>query len=434
MIRNKYVRKNPKAAAEKIRCGYKICRFAQPNISGEGEAIMPSILKELLKARKDTRKLIPQQTDDFMKNVLDQRQLGYKVTANSLYGQCGAKTSTFYEKDIAACTTAIGRKLLTYAKKIIEECYGNRICQTKEHGPVLTKAEYIYGDSVANYTPVYTKVDDKICVVTIEELANKYGNNNWVKCSEPGKQEKEFCELVGVDTWSDKGWTKLHRVIRHTLAPHKKMMRILTHTGLVDVTDDHSLLTVGGQEISPKDVELGTELLHNKLPLNENVNIHITEDEAKIMGFFFGDGSCGEYNCPSGKKSTWALNNASMEIINKYLELCKTVYKNFEWVVMPTLESSGVYKISPRCSKYASISEFVRIYRSKLYYDKSKIIPQEIMNSNLNVRNAFFEGLYDADGDKDINGYTRIDQKNQISASYICLFRRKYRLFNFNKY
>ena len=265
----KYVRKNPKAAAEKIRCGYKICRFAQPNISGEGEAIMPSILKELLKARKDTRKLIPQQTDDFMKNVLDQRQLGYKVTANSLYGQCGAKTSTFYEKDIAACTTAIGRKLLTYAKKIIEECYGNRICNTKHYGPVLTKAEYIYGDSVANYTPVYTKVDDKICVVTIEELANKYGNNNWVKCSEPGKQEKEFCELVGVDTWSDKGWTKLHRVIRHTLAPHKKMMRILTHTGLVDVTDDHSLLTVGGQEISPKDVELGTELLHN--PLLEKV-------------------------------------------------------------------------------------------------------------------------------------------------------------------
>jgi DNA polymerase elongation subunit (family B) len=116
----KYVRKNPKAAAEKIKCGYKICRFAQPNISGEGQAIMPSILKELLKARKDTRKLIPQQTDDFMKNVLDQRQLGYKVTANSLYGQCGAKTSTFYEKDIAACTTAIGRKLLTYAKKLLK--------------------------------------------------------------------------------------------------------------------------------------------------------------------------------------------------------------------------------------------------------------------------------------------------------------------------
>jgi len=100
----RYVRKTPTSAAEKVKAGHKICRFAQPGESGEGEGIMPSILKELLKARKDTRKMIPQQTDEFMKNVLDQRQLGYKVTANSLYGQCGAKTSTFYEKDIAACT------------------------------------------------------------------------------------------------------------------------------------------------------------------------------------------------------------------------------------------------------------------------------------------------------------------------------------------
>jgi DNA polymerase elongation subunit (family B) len=142
----RYHRKNPKAAAEKIKCGYKICRFAQPFQNGEA-SIMPSILKELLKARKDTRKLIPQQTDEFMKNVLDQRQLGYKVTANSLYGQCGAKTSTFYEKDIAACTTATGRKLLTYGKRIIEECYGDNICDTEKYGKVKTRAEYIYGDT-----------------------------------------------------------------------------------------------------------------------------------------------------------------------------------------------------------------------------------------------------------------------------------------------
>jgi DNA polymerase elongation subunit (family B) len=55
----RYFRKHPKAAAEKIKCGYKICRFAQPTQTGENEGIMPSILKELLKARKDTRKLIP---------------------------------------------------------------------------------------------------------------------------------------------------------------------------------------------------------------------------------------------------------------------------------------------------------------------------------------------------------------------------------------
>jgi DNA polymerase elongation subunit (family B) len=144
-----YRRKHPKAAAEKVLNGYKLCRFAQPvpNENGDGEAIMPAVLKELLKARKDTRKKQKDEKDSFMWQVLEQRQLGYKVTANSLYGQCGAKTSTFYEKDIAACTTATGRKLLTYGKRIIEECYGNKICDTTNYGKVQTRAEYIYGDT-----------------------------------------------------------------------------------------------------------------------------------------------------------------------------------------------------------------------------------------------------------------------------------------------
>jgi DNA polymerase elongation subunit (family B) len=144
----KYVRKNPKARAEKIKSGYKICRFAQPLKVNEKEekAIMPSILQELLKARKDTRKQIPLTSDDFMKNVLDKRQLAYKVTANSLYGQLGAKTSTFYEPDIAASTTATGRLLLTYAKRVVEECYEDIDIDTK-YGKINVKSDYIYGDT-----------------------------------------------------------------------------------------------------------------------------------------------------------------------------------------------------------------------------------------------------------------------------------------------
>ena len=144
----RWIRKTPKAKAEKIKSGYKLCRFAQPlTIDGnEEKAIMPAILQELLKARKDTRKQIPNTSDEFIKNVLDKRQIAYKVTANSLYGQLGAKTSTFYEPDIAASTTATGRLLLTFAKRVTEECYSNTYINTK-YGVVNTKAEYVYGDT-----------------------------------------------------------------------------------------------------------------------------------------------------------------------------------------------------------------------------------------------------------------------------------------------
>ena len=172
---------------EKVKVGTKICRYVQ--FPDGKKAIMPNILQELLAARKATRKLIKYKTlelsdetqisglvskngeeytiknkdgefcideedviriydtySDFMKNVFNQRQQGFKVTANSLYGQCGARTSAFYDKDIAASTTATGRKLLLYAQKVIEDVYGDAVCETK-YGTVRTKAEYIYGDT-----------------------------------------------------------------------------------------------------------------------------------------------------------------------------------------------------------------------------------------------------------------------------------------------
>jgi DNA polymerase elongation subunit (family B) len=193
----RYVRKTPTSAAEKVINGRKICRFAQ---FPQGKAIMPSVLEELLHARKTTRKLIPMQTDDFMKNVLDKRQLAYKVTANSLYGQCGAKTSTFYEKDIAACTTATGRLLLTFAKKIIEECYGNAEVETENYGKVVTKAEYIYGDTDSVFftfnlqKPDGTPIRGKEALEITIEIAQKAGHlaSSFLKGPHDLEYEKTF--------------------------------------------------------------------------------------------------------------------------------------------------------------------------------------------------------------------------------------------------
>ena len=139
------VRKTPTSRADKVISGKKTCRWAQ--LPADQKSIMPAILEELLKARKSTRNKIKTESDPFMKNILDKRQLGYKVTANSLYGQCGARTSTFYEQDVAASTTATGRMMLTYAKRVIEEVYKNRLYDTKCGGLVRCNAEYIYGDT-----------------------------------------------------------------------------------------------------------------------------------------------------------------------------------------------------------------------------------------------------------------------------------------------
>ena len=54
------MRKTPNSAAEKIKSGWKTCRYAQFPDNEKG--IMPTVLKELLASRKATRKLIKYKT------------------------------------------------------------------------------------------------------------------------------------------------------------------------------------------------------------------------------------------------------------------------------------------------------------------------------------------------------------------------------------
>ena len=282
--------------------GKQSCTFAQlPN--GE-KGIIPSILQQLLAARKNTRKkieyqritladgrvaigLVSDKGDEievlnvdqadlgrgfgghraripkaaivsqeeafhpFEQAVLDALQLAYKVTANSLYGQIGARTSPIYWKEIAASTTATGREMIMLAKGFAEREYG---------------AEIVYGDSVASYTPCVVRANGLVQVVAIENIAELFGRGHWVPCREAGRQEKEACELSGVDAWTDEGWSPIYRVIRHRLAPQKRMMRIVAGAGVVDATDDHSLLREDGASIRPCDIGHGVRLLHEALP------------------------------------------------------------------------------------------------------------------------------------------------------------------------
>ena len=192
------------SAAVKVKCGTKVCRFAQ---FPEGEkGIMPAILEELLVARKTTRKLAEKQTDAFMANILDKRQLGYKVTANSLYGQCGAKTSTFYEVDVAASTTATGRKLLTYARRVVEEAYGDIMLPTShpKYPIIHSKAEYIYGDTDSVFftfnleTPEGEPIRGKDAIEITIELAKQVGDysSKFLKAPHGWVYEKTICPFA----------------------------------------------------------------------------------------------------------------------------------------------------------------------------------------------------------------------------------------------
>ena len=139
-----------------------------------------------------------------MRNVLDKRQLSIKITANSIYGQTGAKTSTFYDMDVAAATTALGRKLLLYARDVIEGCYKERHVVTQAVGECIVNAEYVYGDTDSVFfkfnprTMSGEKIIGKDALALTIELAKQAGAlaTKFLKAPHDLEYEKTFWPFI----------------------------------------------------------------------------------------------------------------------------------------------------------------------------------------------------------------------------------------------
>ena len=115
--------------------------------------------------------------------------------------------------------------------------------------------------------------------------------------------------------------------------------------------------------MKPKDCEVGVTKLFQKFPdfekktlkLVEIVNIirkysnyerTLEEKEAFLLGMFYGDGSCGFYNCKSGDKFSWAINNQDNLLLEQCRDYAMELY-NQQFKILETMKSSGVNKLVP---------------------------------------------------------------------------------------
>ena len=364
-------------------------------------SLLPVILNELAAFRKKAKKDMARAEGTPMEAVYNGKQLAYKISMNSVYGFTGASKGMLPLLAIASTVTWRGREMIEETKNYVEKNFPG--------------AKVRYGDSVMPGTPVLVRQNLLTSVRTIETLGHAWSEY-------PGflkdGTDKEQCDLTGMETWTHSGWKPIRRVIRHKC--QKKIYRVLTHTGCVDVTEDHSLLDPEVKLVKPKDVLVGQSLYHS-FPEGFCVwNGTCSYEEAFILGMFVGDGSCGVYECPSGQKSSWAINNQDLELLEKCKAYCEKVYPEYTFVIMDTLESSGVYKLSPRGD---SIREFVSMYRSMCYEGQAKKIPPK----GFGCPGAFLDGLWSSDGcrkDHETVGCHRIDTKNQITAQWYVLLLR----------
>lgn len=139
-----------KSKAKFPMCAKRYYRYLKKH-----KGVLPTILQNLLDARAHTRHEIKTYKEEIkilktngednserisdlisLNNVLDKRQLAYKVSANSMYGAMGVRRGYLPFMPGAMCTTYMGRVSIEKVSKVIPEKYGG---------------ELVYGDTDSAY-------------------------------------------------------------------------------------------------------------------------------------------------------------------------------------------------------------------------------------------------------------------------------------------
>lgn len=245
--------------------------------------------------------------------------------------------------------------------------------RTLRYGKIATLCD---ADSVTGDTPLLLMAPDgAIIVKNIEDL--------FVDGHSMG--DKEYSGTV-YKVWTDSGWTHIRHVMRHHTT--KGIKRVLTHTGVVDVTEDHSLLDAEGTQVTPNEVNIGDKLMHSfplfdgsprvpidigdlttlsyseitklatklgfqytqryrkgeliemierhqTLPITPTVDNDISVDEAWVMGFFMADGTCriGDRvrqlkggGRAVGKYYNWSITNTNVSLLQRAQTIMSSIY------------------------------------------------------------------------------------------------------------
>ena len=151
---------NERAEISKTIAKMPMCEHRRYRFLKEPKGVVPTVIQNLLAARKHTRKVDMKKCKDEIKrlqceecetgvdnselikeqealiDVLDKRQLSYKVSCNSMYGIMGVRKGYLPFMPGAMCTTFMGRENIEVVATTIPEKYGG---------------ELVYGDTDSNY-------------------------------------------------------------------------------------------------------------------------------------------------------------------------------------------------------------------------------------------------------------------------------------------
>lgn len=372
--------------------------------------VYPLILKKLFDTRKLMKKdlhiweakkeimdtLTPDEFDKrkdeydnvcFNFNYYDAKQKALKLIMNTFYGESGNKRSPFFVLQLAGAITTAGQVNIKMVQKHVEE----------------EGCNVYYGDSVTGDTPLVVRNRDTkiVKIKSINMLSKKWKSYDQFKPGEPDRINKQQARCP-LQIWTEGDWHDIRKVIRHKT--NKKMFRVNTHTGCIDVTEDHSLMRPNRTKINPGELEIGTELMHSfpaefpEIKYSDKLSI----DEAWVWGCFAATGIYGIKNNTIGEY-VLQFRSINHEVVKK-LELCLKICEphiEFKCVTIYHDDNScddnyykktsddSLYTLTTTKNSISLINKYRKLFRAS---GKYKSIPTRILNGSLEIRQSFYNG------------------------------------------
>jgi len=273
---------------------------------------------------------------------------------------------------------------------------------------VKTIRTRMFTHSISKWTPVILR-DSKsglIDIRYISEIRKAHKKGGYLS----GRMENDGTQIwdmsrSDLEVWNDGQWTKIKHLSCHPIRSNK-LLEISCRCGVVDVTDNHSVIDDKGRAVCAGELSVNDKVKLTALPKVELTSLPY--EAAWLYGFFVAEG------CVTGGRMR--LDNQDV------LKLKKARQALLKWFAIDSdiCESgNNVHRLWLR--KPFRLAK--RFYEECYASDKNKRVPKIVLNAEKAAKVAFLEGYNAGDGDehnKVRSPFYRFKTKSPLLASGLC--------------
>jgi hypothetical protein len=310
-----------------------------------------------------------------------------------------------------------------YAAELVTAFARDALFTLRDKLEELSHAKVVYGDSVSPEEAVVIRLGKAVpFVVSIKELwyllIKKYDIID-------AGDTKERMPVQDITIWDGKGWNSVTSLIRHRV--HKSIYRVATGQGVVDITQDHSLVDKYGSEFRPEDIQT-----HNRGPVSAPFPLSETKvakgvrgDLIKLLFLFSMCGTASRTNTgwPSQRTLRIALREDMAEVGLALYHSCELAIETYN--LNPSIYTTAEKKT---IIKFPGGSKLYDLVREHVYDWEGKKAPKPIAPVlGLNDRDLkyvfeFLKKLYWKPDRKDRSRWILTSSKEMVVFAALCKY------------